>query len=92
MSDHPGISPAAREALAAWLAQMKALDGASPATIAAYADDVGRWLAFLAGHLDGGQGLAALAALPKADLRAFMAHEQARGLGARSLARRLSAV
>ena len=78
--------------MADWLAQMKALDGASPATIAAYAGDVGRWLAFMADHQGGGQGLAALAATVKADLRAFMAHEQQRGVGARSLARRLSAV
>lgn len=78
--------------MADWLAQMKALDGASPATIAAYAGDVGRWLAFLADHQGGGQGLAALAATAKPELRAFMAHEQARGVAARSMARRLSAV
>lgn len=78
--------------MADWLAQMKALDGASPATLEAYAGDVGRWLAFMAGHHGGGQGLAALAATSRADLRAFMAHEQGRGVGARSLARRLSAV
>lgn len=92
MTDHPGIAPAARAAMADWLAQMKALDAASPATVSAYAGDVGRWLAFLAEHRGAGDGLAALAALPKTDLRAFLAHEQARGVGARSLARRMSAV
>ncbi|MFN3294342.1 MAG: tyrosine recombinase XerC [Gemmobacter sp.] len=92
MTDHPGIAPAARAALADWLAQRKALDGASPATLAAYAGDVGRWLAFLAEHRGGGEGLAALAGLPKADLRAFLAQEQGRGVGARSLARRVSAI
>lgn len=92
LTDHPGIAPAARDALAGWLAQIKALEGASPATVAAYGADVARWLAFLADHHGQGAGLATLAALPKADLRSFLAHEQARGVGARSLARRLSAV
>lgn len=92
MTDHPAIAPAARAALADWLAQMKALDGASGATVAAYGGDVSRWLAFMADHQGGGAGLAALAATPKTDLRAFLAHEQARGVGARSLARRISAI
>ncbi len=92
MSDHPGISAAARGALADWLAQLSALDGASPATVTAYGGDVGRWLAFMAEHHGGGQGLAALAGTGRADLRDFLAHEQGRGIGARSLARRLSAV
>ncbi|WP_245594902.1 tyrosine recombinase XerC [Gemmobacter nectariphilus] len=92
MTDHPGISPAARAALADWLAQIKALDGASAATVSAYAADVGRWLAFMADHHGAGQGPEALVACSKSDLRAFMAHEQGRGIGARSIARRLSAV
>ena len=92
MTDHPGISPAARAALADWLAQIKALDGASAATVSAYGADVGRWLAFMADHHGGGQGPEALVACSKSDLRAFMAHEQGRGIGARSIARRLSAV
>ena len=92
MTDHPGISPAARAALAEWLAQIRALDGASPATVTAYAGDVGRWLAFLAEHHGEGLAPAALVVLPKSDLRAFLAHEQGRGVAARSLARRLSAI
>ncbi|MEY4697450.1 MAG: hypothetical protein RIT14_1878, partial [Pseudomonadota bacterium] len=39
-----------------------------------------------------GEALAALVALPAADLRAWMAHERGRGVSARSLARALSAV
>lgn len=85
------IPPAAREAMARWLSHIRALEGAQPATVTAYAGDVGRWLAFLAEHR-GPEGMAALTALPQADLRAFLAHEQGRGVGARSLARRLSAV
>ncbi len=93
MTGAPGIPPAARAALSDWLAQMRALDGASAATITAYGSDVARWLAFLAGHL-GGEGLApaALAGAARTDLRAFLAAETARGVGARSLARRLSAI
>lgn len=85
-------SPAAQEALAAWLAHLRGVQGRAPRTIAAYADDVSRWLSFLAGHRSGAEGMAALVRVPQSDLRAFMAAERARGLGARSLARRLSAV
>ena len=85
------IPPAARAALADWLSHVKALDGAATATVTAYGADVGRYLAFMAGHR-GPEGLSALTSLPQSDLRAFLAHEQGRGVGARSLARRLSAV
>lgn len=86
------IPPAARDALEAWLTHQRVIEGASPHTIRAYTADVAGWLAFLAGHLGEGYGLPALASVPHADLRAWMAHERARGLGARSLARSLSAV
>lgn len=86
------ISPAARDALAAWLDHLRALEGASDNTLKAYAADVGGYLGFMAGHRGGTEGLAALAALPHADLRAWMAHERGRGVAARSLARSLSAV
>ena len=83
-------SDAARAALADWVGHLRAR-GRAAATVAAYADDVGRYLSILAGHR-GAEGPAAIAALPQTDLKAFMAHEQGRGVGARSLARRLSAV
>ncbi|ACM01761.1 tyrosine recombinase XerC [Cereibacter sphaeroides] len=86
------IPPAARDALEAWLTHQRAIEGASAHTIRAYTADVTGWLAFLAGHLGEGYGLKRLASVPHADLRAWMAHERARGLGARSLARSLSAV
>ena len=92
LRDSLGISPAARDALEAWLTHLKALDGKAAHTVTAYARDVSGWLAFLAQHHGGTEGLAALAALPATDLRAWMAAERARGVSARSLARSLSAV
>ena len=86
------IPPAARDALQAWLTHLRVIDGAAEATLRAYGADVTGWLAFLVGHLGEGYGLKTLAGVPHADLRAWMAHERGRGLGARSLARALSAV
>lgn len=92
LRDSLAISPAARDALEAWLTHLKALDGKAAHTLTAYARDVSGWLAFLAQHRGGTEGLAALASLPASDLRAWMAAERARGVSARSLARSLSAV
>jgi integrase/recombinase XerC len=86
------MSPAARDALAEWLDHLRALDGAAENTLKAYAADVAAYLAFMANHRGGAEGLGPLAALPLSDLRAWMAHERARGLAPRSLARALSAV
>ena len=85
------LTPGLRDALSRWLDHLRAIDGRSPSTVEAYGADVGGWLAFLTGHLEGsGTGLVADASL--SDMRAWMARERERGLGARSLARRLSAV
>lgn len=86
------ISAQAREALQDWLAHLRALDGAAEKTLDAYARDLRGYLGFLALHRGGAEGTAALAAVPLSDLRAWMAHERARGVSARSLARALSAV
>jgi integrase/recombinase XerC len=86
------ISPAARAALAEWLTHLRALDGRAQKTIDAYATDVRGWLAFLSNHRGGTEGLCALAEVPVSDLRAWMAHERARGVQPRSVARALSAV
>ena len=88
----PFLAPALGQALADWLAQLAALQGAAPNTIAAYRRDVARYLAFLAQHQGGAGGLARVAATTQADLRAWKAEERARGLSSRSLARALSAV
>ncbi|WP_103332872.1 tyrosine recombinase XerC [Pseudotabrizicola formosa] len=86
------ISPQVREALATWSQQLSAIHGAARNTVTAYLRDVTGYLNFLAVHRGGAEGLAGLASLPQGDLRAWMAHERARGVSARSLARALSAV
>lgn len=86
------ISPAARAALAEWLTQLRALDGASENTTKAYAADVAGYLSFLSDHRGGTEGLKALVTVPLTELRAWLAHERGRGVSARSLARSMSAV
>ena len=86
------LTPALSDALARWLDHEAALKGASGNTITAYRADVAGWLAFQQGHHGEGLGLAPLARITTSDMRAWMAQARGRGLSARSLARRLSAV
>ena len=86
------ISPAQRDALARWLDQLRALNGAATHTLTAYTRDVTGFLGFLAQHNGGTEGLAAVAHISQSDLRAWMADARARGISSRSLARSMSAV
>lgn len=86
------ISEATRDALEHWLSGMTSLRGASDATVDAYRRDVVDYLSFMGEHFGGPQGVAALGKVGTSDLRSWMARERASGLGARSLARKLSAV
>lgn len=86
------LTPACRDALQNWGNHLAALDGAATNTVKAYLADVTAWLAFLGRHRGEPIAPAALSGISQNDMRAFMAHERARGLGARSLARRLSSV
>ncbi|MEL6587546.1 MAG: site-specific integrase, partial [Pseudomonadota bacterium] len=86
------LSPALRDTLAAWIAHMRALDGAAEATLTAYGQDVQGWLAFLADYRGGPMALAEISTVTLSDMRAWMARERMRGTAARSVARRLSAV
>jgi integrase/recombinase XerC len=88
----PRPSAGLTQALETWLAHLRSLDDCSDHTITAYRRDVAGFLGFLAGHDGGPAGTARLASVGQADLRAYMAHERERGLGARSLSRALSAV
>ncbi|MFN4056677.1 MAG: tyrosine recombinase XerC [Roseinatronobacter sp.] len=87
-----GLTPGLQAALSDWGAQLRALDGASEHTVAAYLHDTGAFLRFIAGHLGGAEGVKQLATIRTPDLRAWLARERARDVGPRSLARKLSAV
>ena len=86
------ISGGAADALGRWLAELSAIGGRAANTVEAYRADVVGFLSFLQTHEGGQLGLAPLARLSTRDMRAWMAHERGRGVGARSLARSLSAV
>jgi integrase/recombinase XerC len=86
------IAPALSDASNAWLAHQRALAGATENTLKAYQADVLGFLAFMTQHNGGSQGLAPIARVSVRDMRAWMAHVRGRGVGARSLARSLSAV
>lgn len=86
------ISPAARDALQDWLDHHKSLRGASDHTLDAYARDVSGFLAFITEHKGEPQGLGALMRITVSDMRSWMAFTRGRDVGARSLARKLSAV
>ena len=86
------ISPAARDALEGWLAAQKALNAAAANTLTAYRTDLLSYLAFITEHFGEATGLMPLKKASTSDMRAWMAHERARGVSARSLARSLSAV
>lgn len=86
------ISPACRDALQNWLASQSALNGAAENTLTAYRSDVGEFLSFMTLHFASPQGLGALQKITIGDMRAWMAETRNAGTGARSLARKLSAV
>lgn len=95
MTAAPGplaLAPAMSDALDRWLQIEAATRDRSAHTITAYRADLLAFLAFLGGHHGAPATPASLAGLRQADMRAFAASERGRGLGARSLARRQSAV
>lgn len=86
------LTPAMADALADWLRGEAAAKDRSAHTITAYQDDAIAFLSFLGGYHGEGATPKSLGALRQTDLRAFAADERKRGLSARSLARRLSAI
>lgn len=85
-------SDGAAAARDAWLQHLGAIKASSPATLAAYRQDLDGFLGFLGQHWGGPQGVAALGRITTSDMRAWMAADRSAGLAPRSLARRLSAV
>ena len=86
------ISPQARDALQHWLETQKSLKGASENTLKAYNADTVDFIAFMTEYKSEAQGLAALSRITTRDMRAWMAATRGSDVGARSLARKLSAV
>ncbi len=86
------LSAALTGALADWLDHERALNGAAVNTVKAYQTDVLGFLAFMGRHHADQIGLGPIARITLSDMRSWMAHERGRGVGARSLARSLSAV
>jgi integrase/recombinase XerC len=81
-------------ALADWLAHLADERRASPRTVQAYGDAVGRYIGFLQRHRGEALSLTALGGVEAAELRAFLAFRRSgeRPLGARSIAQSLSAI
>jgi integrase/recombinase XerC len=92
-SDVPVTAPVQADlarALADWQQWLRVEKQASPHTRDAYARDLDAFLQFLSGYLGGAVGLAELQGLTVADLRAWLADRQARGLQRSSTARAVS--
>lgn len=84
----------ATTALQAWLTYLAQERRASPRTVQAYSDCVGRYLAFLQAHRGGPISAADLADIQAAELRAYLAFRRSgdHPLAPRSLAQALSAI
>ena len=80
---------AARESWLKMLAKERRL---SPLTVEAYERDTRQFLQFLTGHCGGAPGIADIADLRPADLRAYLAARRKDGAGARTLGRGLAGV
>lgn len=78
--------------IALWQRDLAAVRRLAPLTLEAYGRDVAQFLTFLARHMGGVVSLTALGELRAADFRAFMADRRNEDVGARSLARGLSAI
>lgn len=81
-----------QESAADWLRWLAHERRASPHTVDAYRRDLFAFFSFLAGHLGEVPGAEELGALRATDFRSYLAHRQAGGLAATSLARSLSTV
>jgi len=86
------LSPATRDLMQAWLDHMGRLRGAARATTDAYGGDLSDFLRFQADHHGGALPPKALAGIGPPEVRAWMAAQRRRGVGSRSLARRLSSL
>lgn len=88
----PAAAPDAAAAVEDFLIWLRDERRSSAHTVSAYAHDLSTFFAFLADHLGGPAGQAALASLRAADFRAYLARRRQDGLSNASIARTLSVV
>ncbi|MEM9522424.1 MAG: tyrosine recombinase XerC [Pseudomonadota bacterium] len=86
------VAPAACDALEEWFSHLKAIKAVADNTLEAYRRDLTDFAAFLTRHHGDRAGLATFRNVGQTDMRSWMAFERARGVTARSVARRLSAI
>lgn len=91
-TQHLALAPAMADAVARWLQGEAAIRDRSDHTIAAYQGDVIAFLHFIGLHWGEPALPGRIADIRQAEMRSFAAAERGRGLSARSLARRMSAV
>src|SRR3954452_11196061 len=85
-------APDLLHAVERWRRQLAGERRMAAKTVEAYSRDVEQFLKFLTTHLAGPPGLAELADMRVADLRAFMAARRNDGAGSRTLARGLAGI
>jgi integrase/recombinase XerC len=88
VSARPDLASARQD----WLASLAGERRLATLTVEAYERDTRQFLQFMTGHCGGAPGLADIAELRPADLRAFLAHRRKGGAGARSLGRGLAGI
>lgn len=84
--------PDLQAARAGWLKSLAGERRLAALTVDAYERDTRQFLQFLTGHCGGAPGIADIAELRPADLRAFLAQRRTTGAGARTLGRGLAGV
>ncbi len=81
-----------KEQIGGWLDSLGSQRRLSPRTLNAYRRDLAQFVTFMASYLGETMSLEVLQGLRPMDIRAFMAMRRNRGVGARSLARQISAL
>jgi integrase/recombinase XerC len=89
-TDLPFTAPEVAGEVVRWLTHLGAERRMSAKTVEAYGRDVRQFLEFLSGHFGRRVTLARLRDLEPQDVRAFMAHRRAQGIGGRSVMRALA--
>ncbi|MCO5070427.1 MAG: tyrosine recombinase XerC [Rhizobiaceae bacterium] len=84
--------PDLQAARTAWLKSLAGERRLAALTVDAYERDTRQFLQFLTGHCGGAPGIADIADLRPADLRAFLAQRRGGGAGARTLGRGLAGI